>query len=65
MTIVGRVGVEPEVNELADGRRVIRHIVGSESGPRDNRVLSWFRVSSFVAPDAGRKGDYLMGIGKG
>lgn len=62
MTIVGRIGADPELNESSAGRQYIRYVVGTDSGPRDNRTTSWFRVTSFAD---GPQKDYIMGLGKG
>lgn len=64
MTIVGRIGAEPEISETSSGSKVIRFVVGSNSGTRDNQITSWFRVANFVNPESKRE-DYFMGIGKG
>ncbi|KAK5953730.1 ssDNA-binding protein, mitochondrial [Knufia fluminis] len=64
MTIVGRLGTDPEISESANGNQVIKYVVGSSYGPRDNRQTSWFRVASFAAPESPARG-YLMGLTKG
>lgn len=64
MTIVGRIGTDPEVSDTQNGQKLVKFVVGSNSGPRDNQLTSWFRVASFVQADS-KKGEYLMGIGKG
>lgn len=64
MTIVGRVGADPEVSETSNGNKLIKYVVGSNAGPRDNQTTSWFRVSSFVQADS-KRADYMMGIGRG
>jgi hypothetical protein len=62
MTIVGRLGADPESHESANGRAYTRYVVGTDSGPRDNRTTSWFRVTSFAD---GPSRDYILGLKKG
>ena len=62
MTLVGRIGADPELAETSKGS-VIKYVVGTSYGPKDNRQTSWFRVASF-APE-GPTRDYIMGLGKG
>jgi single-stranded DNA-binding protein len=62
MTIVGRLGTEPELKESASGKGFIRYVVGTDSGPKDNRTTSWFRVTSFAE---GPQREYIAGLQKG
>ena len=62
MTIVGRLGADPEAHESSNGRGFVRYVVGTDSGPRDNRTTSWFRVTSF---SEGPQREYVMGLQKG
>jgi hypothetical protein len=62
MTIVGRLGTEPEQKESAGGRQYLRYVVGTDSGPKDNRTTSWFRVTSFAE---GAQREYVAGLQKG
>ena len=63
MTMVGRLGTDPEISESSKGNQVIKYVVGTSFGPKDNKQTSWFRVASF-APE-GPQRDYIMGLGKG
>jgi hypothetical protein len=63
MTLVGRLGVDPEVQETSKGS-VVKYVVGTSSGPKDNRQTSWFRVTSF-APEQAPLRDYVLGLKKG
>ncbi|KAM4060174.1 single-strand binding protein family protein [Hirsutella rhossiliensis] len=63
ISIIGNLADTPEVQQTATGRDVIRYAVASNSGPKDNRHTSWFRVSSFVA-EGGRR-DFMLGLAKG
>ncbi|KAF1813287.1 nucleic acid-binding protein, partial [Eremomyces bilateralis CBS 781.70] len=62
MMLVGRLGQAPELVETATGRGVIRYAVASESGTRENRKTSWFRVASFAE---GGARDFRLGLKKG
>jgi len=63
MTLVGRLGTDPELVESSKGNSVIKYVVGSGYGPKENRQTSWFRVASFAPEGAAR--DYVMGLQKG
>ncbi|KAG5985025.1 hypothetical protein E4U55_001961 [Claviceps digitariae] len=62
MTIVGNLADTPEVQATSTGREIIKYAVASNSGPKDNRQTSWFRVASFAE---GPRRDYLLGLTKG
>jgi hypothetical protein len=62
MTLVGRLGTDPELVD-AGKTQLVRYVVGSSSGPKDNKQTSWFRVASF-APE-GPQRDYILGLSKG
>ncbi|EXJ91338.1 hypothetical protein A1O1_04450 [Capronia coronata CBS 617.96] len=62
MTLVGRLGTDPEISETRTGH-VIKYVVGSSSGPRDNRQTSWYRVAAF--PPEGPQREFVMGLSKG
>ncbi|KAI9844362.1 MAG: ssDNA-binding protein, mitochondrial [Sclerophora amabilis] len=63
MTIVGRLGAEPEIQPTSTGQDVIKYAVGTSYGPRDARQTSWFKVSSFEKE--GPRRDLLLGLQKG
>ncbi|KAK2853245.1 hypothetical protein FQN49_005261 [Arthroderma sp. PD_2] len=63
LTVVGRLGTEPEVTTASNGREYIKYSVASTTGPRDNQQTSWFRISSF-APE-GPSRDHLLSLPKG
>lgn len=63
MTMVGRIGADPEVVETGKGS-LVKYVIGTSYGPRDDRQTSWFRVTSFAAEDSVQR-DYVMGLGKG
>lgn len=62
MTIVGRLGTDPELHESANGRGFTRYVIGTDSGRGENRTTSWFRVTSFAE---GPSRDYILGLKKG
>ncbi|KAH8595728.1 hypothetical protein B0O99DRAFT_686710 [Bisporella sp. PMI_857] len=63
MTIVGRLADTPELHATSTGTELLRYVVGTNSGPRDNQKTSWFRVTSFV-PE-GPQRDFIAGLDKG
>lgn len=63
ITIVGNLADAPEVVPTSTGREIVRYAVASNSGPKDNRQTSWFRVTSFEAE--GPRRDFLQSLPKG
>ncbi|KAH0846482.1 hypothetical protein AYO21_11234 [Fonsecaea monophora] len=63
MTLVGRLGADPELADTGKGQ-VIKYVVGTSYGPKENRQTSWFRVASF-APEGSPQRDLVMGLTKG
>ncbi|ROT38796.1 nucleic acid-binding protein [Sodiomyces alkalinus F11] len=63
ITIVGNLADTPELQATSTGHEVLKYAIASNSGPRDNRHTSWFRVSSFE-PQGPRR-DYLQSLPKG
>lgn len=63
MIITGRLAADPELQATSTGQDIVRYAVGSSHGPRDNRQVSWFQVTSFVPEGAQR--DYILGLPKG
>ncbi|KAJ9612151.1 ssDNA-binding protein, mitochondrial [Cladophialophora chaetospira] len=62
LTLVGRLGADPELTDTGKGQ-IIKYVVGTSYGPKENRQTSWFRVASF-APEGAQR-DYVMGLSKG
>ncbi|KAJ6002077.1 hypothetical protein N7499_002057 [Penicillium canescens] len=62
LTVTGRLGADPELQATASGQEIIRYVVGSSHGPRDNRQTSWFRITSFAE---GSQRDHLLSLTKG
>ncbi|EFQ28620.1 single-strand binding protein family [Colletotrichum graminicola] len=63
MTIVGNLADSPELQTTSTGREVVRYSLASNTGPRDNRHTSWFRITSFE-PEGPRR-DFLQSLPKG
>ncbi|KAK6843714.1 hypothetical protein PG990_004413 [Apiospora arundinis] len=63
ITIIGNLAATPEVRPTSTGRDVIEYAVASNSGPKDKRVTSWFKVASFEAE--GPRRDFLTSLPKG
>jgi len=64
LTVVGRLGSDPEITTTKNGGEIIKYVVGTSYGPKENRQTSWFRVASFAA--VGTPGrDKLMAMSKG
>lgn len=64
MTLVGRLGTDPEMSSTSNGGTVVRYAVASNHGTKDKPQTSWFKVAAFPPEGSGLK-DYLMGLGKG
>lgn len=62
ISIIGNLVDTPELQTTSSGRTLVRYAVASNSGPKDNRQVSFFRVASFA--DGGRR-DYLLSLAKG
>ncbi|CAM1505353.1 Fc.00g109900.m01.CDS01 [Cosmosporella sp. VM-42] len=62
ITIVGHLADTPEVHTTSTGREIIRYAIASNSGSRENRKTSWFRVASFAE---GPTKDFMLNIPKG
>ncbi|GKT88087.1 ssDNA binding protein [Colletotrichum tofieldiae] len=63
ITIVGNLADTPEIHPTSTGREILKYAVASNSGPKDNRQTSWFRVTSFE-PEGPRR-DFLQSLPKG
>ena len=62
MTIVGRLGVNPEEVTISNDRTLVRYVIGTNSGKGEEKKTSWFRVASFVS---GPQKDFLLTVPKG
>ncbi|KFH48879.1 Single-stranded DNA-binding protein-like protein [Hapsidospora chrysogenum ATCC 11550] len=62
MSIIGNLADTPELHQTSNGRELVRYAVASNTGPRDNRQTSWFRITSF---NEGPRRDFLLSLPKG
>ncbi|KAL6852078.1 hypothetical protein J3F83DRAFT_757164 [Trichoderma novae-zelandiae] len=63
ITIIGNLADTPEPQTGGAGsKEYVRYSVASNSGTKDNRQTSWFRVTGFV--DGPRK-DFMLSLPKG
>ncbi|KAK4163406.1 single-stranded DNA-binding protein rim1, mitochondrial [Cladorrhinum sp. PSN259] len=63
ITIVGNLADTPEIRASSTGREYLRYSVASNTGFKDNRVTSWFNVTSFIGE--GPQRDFLSRLDKG
>jgi single-stranded DNA-binding protein len=64
MTLVGRLGAEPEVTTAPSGQTLVKYVIATSYGPKDKRQTSWFRVAAFPAQGTGQE-EFLKGLEKG
>lgn len=62
ISIIGNLADTPEIQPTSSGREILKYAVASNSGPKDNRQTSWFRVTSFAE---GPRKDFLLTLPKG
>ncbi|TQS33009.1 hypothetical protein Golomagni_06661 [Golovinomyces magnicellulatus] len=62
ISIIGNLADTPEVVPTSSGREIVKYAVASNTGPKENRQTSWFRVTSFAE---GPRRDYLLTLPKG
>ncbi|EHK16689.1 uncharacterized protein TRIVIDRAFT_131714 [Trichoderma virens Gv29-8] len=65
ITIIGHLADSPEGMTAGSGentKEYVRYTVASNSGPKDARQTSWFRVTGFVE---GARRDFIMSLPKG
>jgi len=63
MTIIGRLADTPELQATSTGQEILKYVVGTSSGPRDNQKTSWFRITSFI-PE-GPQREFIASLDKG
>lgn len=51
MSVIGRLAADPEVKQSSNGQSLVEYSIGSGYGPKDNRQVSWYKVTSFAAED--------------
>lgn len=62
ISIIGNLADTPEIQATSSGREILKYAVASNTGPKDNRQTSWFRVTSFAE---GPRKDFLLSLPKG
>ncbi|EFY98801.1 hypothetical protein MHUMG1_06061 [Metarhizium humberi] len=62
ISIIGNLADTPEIQPTSSGREILKYAVASNTGPKDNRQTSWFRVTSFAE---GPRKDFLLSLPKG
>jgi hypothetical protein len=63
ITVIGNLGDTPELQATSTGHEIVKYVVASNTGPRDNRRTSWFHVTSFEAD--GPRREFLRSLPKG
>jgi len=63
INIIGNLADTPELVATSTGREIITYAVASNTGPRDNRRTSWFKVTAFINEGPGR--DRVLSLTKG
>ncbi|MCJ1332421.1 ssDNA-binding protein, mitochondrial [Thelotrema lepadinum] len=64
MTIIGRLGTEPELVSTQSGQDFVKYSVGTSHGIGENQKTSWWRVASF-AKEGSPIREKLMELPKG
>jgi single-stranded DNA-binding protein len=64
MTLIGRIGADPEITTTSTGGEIIKYVVATSYGPKENRQTSWFRVASFAEKQSPLR-EKVMGLSKG
>ncbi|XDG00578.1 hypothetical protein ABKA04_000193 [Annulohypoxylon sp. FPYF3050] len=63
ITLVGNLAATPELRATSTGLELVEYSVASNSGPKENRKTSWFRVAALV--EEGPRRDFLTSLPKG
>lgn len=63
ITIIGRLADQPEIQPTSTGREIVKYVIGTDTGFKENKQTSWFRVTSF--DQEGPRRDYFTGLPKG
>ncbi|CAG9972073.1 unnamed protein product [Clonostachys byssicola] len=62
ISIIGNLADTPELYQTSSGREIVRYAVASNSGPKENRQTSWFRVATFAE---GPRRDFMLSLPRG
>lgn len=63
ISLIGRLAAEAELTPTSDGTDMIRYSLATNSGSKENRKTSWWKIASFAGEGRGR--DLLLSLGKG
>ncbi|KAJ5104834.1 hypothetical protein NUU61_002181 [Penicillium alfredii] len=63
MSIVGRLGAAPELSVTSTGLDLVKYSIATDTGPRDKRETSWFRVGTIL--DESKFRDFMLALPKG
>jgi len=63
ISIVGNLADAPELIATSTGKELITYSLASNTGPKDARRTSWFKVAAFVPEGPGR--DRILSLTKG
>ena len=63
MTIIGHLTATPELKATSTGKEILQYSVATNSGPQDDRKVSFFRVTGFL--DEGPQRDFITSLDKG
>lgn len=63
ISLIGRLAAEAELTPTSDGTDMIRYSLATNSGTKENRKTSWWKIASFAGEGRGR--DLLLSLGKG
>lgn len=63
VTLIGRLGVDAESTATSKGTPIIKYVLGSNTGSKENPETSWFRVTAFPKTDGSK--EYLSSLAKG
>ncbi|KAF2404137.1 hypothetical protein EJ06DRAFT_486684 [Trichodelitschia bisporula] len=63
MTLIGRLGVQPELANTSTGTELVRYTIATSQGSGDNRKTSWWNLVAFLKEGAQR--EFILGLPKG
>lgn len=64
VTVVGRIGTDPEFSETSNGQQMMKYVVGSNVPGSKSNETSWFRIVHFSQPDT-KAAQYMKTLSKG
>ncbi|KAL9106609.1 MAG: hypothetical protein Q9227_008392 [Pyrenula ochraceoflavens] len=63
LAVIGNIVADPTTSTSSNGQEVIRYVIANNYGPRDNRRVSYFRVTGFPATEVSR--NLMKSLSKG